>query len=124
MAPPDLSFLLRHPAHFIALGFGTGLAPVAPGTVGSLVALPIAWALHAYAGTPGWLVAMIMVAAVGMWATHVTGRHLGVADHASIVVDEIAAFLPVLFFVGDSLLEGPDTLGRRGQAQRFRARSP
>ena len=41
-ARPNLAFLFRHPAHFIALGFGAGLAPVAPGTFGTLVAIPIA----------------------------------------------------------------------------------
>ena len=47
---PTLPFLLRHPAHFIALGFGSGLAPFAPGTFGTLVAIPIALVLRRYAG--------------------------------------------------------------------------
>ena len=42
---PDARFLVGHPAHFIALGFGAGLAPKAPGTFGTLVAFPIYWAL-------------------------------------------------------------------------------
>ena len=50
IGPPSFSFLIAHPAHFVALGFGAGLAPVMPGTFGTLVALPIAWALNAYAG--------------------------------------------------------------------------
>jgi phosphatidylglycerophosphatase A len=101
---PSFAFLVRHPAHFIALGFGAGLAPVAPGTFGTLVALPIAWALHAHAGTAGWLVAIVALALAGVWSAEVTSRHLGVADHGGIVIDEIAAFLFVLFFVGADLL--------------------
>jgi phosphatidylglycerophosphatase A len=97
---PSLAFLLRHPAHWIALGFGTGLAPVAPGTFGSLLALPLAWVLDRHAGTGGWVTAIVVVTALGTWGAHVTSRDLGVADHRSIVSDEIAAFLLVLFFVG------------------------
>jgi phosphatidylglycerophosphatase A len=104
MNAPTFAFLVRHPAHWIALGFGTGLVPRAPGTAGTLVALPIAWFLNAYAGTGGWITAMVGVALVGTWATHVTARDLGVADHGSIVVDEIAAFLLVLFFAGPNPL--------------------
>jgi phosphatidylglycerophosphatase A len=100
MNAPTFAFLVRHPAHLIALGFGAGLVPRAPGTAGTLVALPIAWLLNAHAGTGGWIAAIVIVALVGTWATHVTARDLGVADHGSIVVDEIAAFLLVLFFAG------------------------
>ena len=97
---PSLSFLCAHPAHFIALGFGAGLAPFMPGTFGTLVALPIAWGLHAYAGIGGWLLVMAALTLAGAWAAQVTGRNLGVADHGCIVIDEIAAFLLILFFAG------------------------
>jgi phosphatidylglycerophosphatase A len=93
------SFLFARPAHFVALGFGAGLAPVAAGTFGTLVAWPIAWALRE-AGSDGvYLAVTALVFAVGVWAADVTARDLGVADHGAIVVDEIAAFLFVLFFV-------------------------
>jgi phosphatidylglycerophosphatase A len=101
---PTAGFLLSHPAHAIALGFGAGLVPFAPGTAGTLVALPLAWALDAYAGTAGWLIAIVAVTAAGVWSARVTTRDLGVADHGSIVIDEIAAFLLVLFFAGPSPL--------------------
>jgi len=100
MKAPTFAFLLRHPAHFVALGFGAGLSPVAPGTAGTLVALPIAWWLHAYAGTAGWLAAIAAITVVGTACAQVTARDLGVVDHGSIVIDEIAAFLLVLFFAG------------------------
>jgi len=104
MKAPTLAFLVRHPAHFIALGFGAGLSPIAPGTVGTLVALPIAWLLNAHVGTGGWIAAIIVAAVVGTWSAHVTARDLGVADHGGIVIDEIAAFLLVLFFAGPNPL--------------------
>ena len=101
LAAPNVSFLLRHPAHFIALGFGAGLVPAAPGTFGTLLAIPIAALLQAY--LPGVLfgAAIAVLALVGAWSAQVTGRNLGVPDHGSIVWDEVVAFLVVLFFVGD-----------------------
>jgi phosphatidylglycerophosphatase A len=100
MKAPTFAFLVRHPAHLVALGFGTGLSPIAPGTVGTLVAFPIAWILDAYAGTAAWLATVGALTIVGTWCVHVTAHDLGVADHGSIVIDEIAAFLLVLFFAG------------------------
>ncbi|MCC6868489.1 MAG: phosphatidylglycerophosphatase A [Burkholderiales bacterium] len=100
MTRPTLAFLLQHPAHFIALGFGSGLAPVAPGTFGTLVAIPIALAVRGYAGDATFLAVIVVLLGVGAWAAQVTGRALGVPDHGSIVIDEVAAFLLVLFFTG------------------------
>ena len=97
---PRPAFLVSHPAHFIALGFGAGLSPIAPGTVGTLLAVPIAAALRASAGDAAFLAAIAVSLAVGVWAAARTGRDLGVADHGAIVWDEVAAFLLVLFFVG------------------------
>ena len=97
---PTLRFLISHPAHWIALGFGAGLAPVAPGTFGTLVALPIAAILWKYVGDGGFLLVIVALFGLGVWAAGVTGRDLGVADHGSIVWDEVVAFLLVLFFVG------------------------
>jgi len=97
---PTLRFLFAHPAHFLALGFGAGLAPVAPGTFGTLVALPLAALLRAYAPDPVYLVAVVIAFAFGVWAAGRTGRDLGVGDHGAIVWDEVVAFLLVLYFVG------------------------
>jgi len=97
---PSAQFLLSHPAHFVALGFGSGLAPIAPGTFGTLVAIPIAALLRAYGSDAVFIAFVVLLFVIGAWSAQLTGRHLGVADHGSIVVDEIAAFLLVLFFVG------------------------
>jgi phosphatidylglycerophosphatase A len=99
---PNAAFLVAHPAHLIAQGFGTGLSPIVPGTVGTLVAWPIAWLLDSYAGTAAWIAAIVVVTLAGIWAARITTRDLGVDDHGSIVIDEIAAFLLVLFFAGDA----------------------
>ena len=97
---PTLGFLLAHPAHFVALGFGAGLSPLAPGTVGTLVALPLGALLHEFASDLGYLLALAATFAVGVWAADRTGRDLALADHPAIVCDEIAAFLLMLFFIG------------------------
>ena len=97
---PTLRFLFAHPAHFIALGFGAGLSPIAPGTFGTLVALPLAAVLRAYANDAVYLGAVVVAFAVGVWAAGRTGRDLGVGDHGAIVWDEVVAFALVLFFVG------------------------
>lgn len=97
---PSFRFLFSHPAHFIALGFGTGLSPLAPGTVGTLLALPLAALLRMLTGDVGYLLGVGVAFAVGTWAAQRTGRDLGVPDHGAIVCDEVAAFLLVLFFVG------------------------
>jgi len=92
---PDARFLVSHPAHFIALGFGAGLAPIVPGTFGTLAAIPIYWALALV--LPPLAIAFLAIPLffVGVWACDVTGRDLGVADHRAMVWDEIVAFLPL-----------------------------
>lgn len=94
---PDRQFLFAHPAHFLALGFGTGLSPKAPGTVGTLAALPIYFVIGTLDRPVYWsLTAVLLVA--GIWICGRTGTALGVHDHGGIVWDEIAAFLLVLPF--------------------------
>lgn len=94
---PGPWFLLRHPAHWFALGFGSGLAPVAPGTVGTLwgwMAFNVAQAL--WPGLPwGWV--LLSGVAIGLWACTVTARHLGIADPGAIVWDEVLAIWFVLW---------------------------
>jgi phosphatidylglycerophosphatase A len=94
---PDLRFLVAHPAHFIAFGFGSGLSRVAPGTMGTLVALPLFGYLHPRM-TDGWFVLMLAALyLVGIVTSERTSRALGVHDHGGIVIDEIVAFMIVLF---------------------------
>lgn len=101
---PDARFLVSHPAHFIALGFGAGLAPVAPGTFGTLAGLGLYWLL-ALVATP-LVIAFLAIPAffLGVWACERTGRDLGVQDHGAMVWDEIVAFLPLAALASSSLL--------------------
>lgn len=98
--PPGRQFLLAHPAHFLALGFGAGLSPKAPGTVGTLVAFPLFWLLLESPLYWAWVAAFLVL---GVWACEVAGRNLGIHDHGGIVWDEVAAFLLVLPFAPASL---------------------
>lgn len=92
---PDVRFLVAHPAHFLALGFGSGLAPFAPGTFGTLVSIGLYWAFAAF--LPPLAIAFLAIPLffVGVWACDVTGRDLGDPDHGAMVWDEIVAFLPL-----------------------------
>lgn len=94
---PDRHFLLGHPAHFLALGAGSGLGPKAPGTYGTLLALPLFLLLMQTPETTHYMVIAALFL-VGIPLCAITGRHLGVADHGSIVWDEIVAMLLVLEF--------------------------
>jgi phosphatidylglycerophosphatase A len=99
IARPSLRFMLAHPAHLIALGFGAGLSPVAPGTAGTLWAW-LAWLLLAQWLTPGELGLLIAISLpVGWWACTVTARHLRVLDPGNIVWDEVVAFWIVLWLL-------------------------
>jgi phosphatidylglycerophosphatase A len=96
--PVDAHFLVRHPAHFIALGGGVGLAPFAPGSFGTLLAFPIFWFAGSRLEPLAYLVLLVAFFALGVWACDVTGRALGAPDHGGMVWDETTAFLLVLFF--------------------------
>ena len=106
---PSWRFLLGHPAHFIAFGFGAGLAPAAPGTWGTLLALPLYWLIASRLDPVEFLLVLAALFGLGVWACEVTGRAIGAADHRGMVWDETVAFLLVLFFV-------PATLAWQGAA--------
>jgi phosphatidylglycerophosphatase A len=89
---------LSHPTHFVALGFGVGLVPAAPGTFGTLLALPLFWLLHPRLDAVDFLILLGTLYFLGVWACDRTGRDMGVEDHGSMVWDEVVAFLLVLFF--------------------------
>ena len=96
---PTARWMLSHPAHMIALGFGSGLSPMAPGTVGTL------WAWLAFLVMQPYLDPLQMGAlllaglGVGWWASTVAARALGTPDPGSIVWDEVLAFWLVLWLV-------------------------
>jgi len=97
---PDFKFLFAHPAHLIAFGFGSGLAPKAPGTAGTLLGLPLFWLISAAApDLPNRIILLIAAFLLGVWACGRSGRALGAADHGGMVWDEIVSFALVLMFI-------------------------
>ena len=96
---PSARFMLRHPAHLIALGFGSGLSPKAPGTIGTL------WGWVAFLMFSRWLdsaqigLLIAVSLAVGLWACTVTAQNLRIADPGAIVWDEIIAIWIVLWLL-------------------------
>lgn len=100
---PNSRFMLSHPAHLLAQGFGSGLSPIVPGTSGTLFAwltFSVLTSRWPEIFTPMcWAVIIAVGFIVGIWACHRTGRNLGIPDHGSMVWDEIIAFWLVLLFL-------------------------
>ena len=96
---PDLRFLLAHPAHFIALGAGSGLSRKAPGTVGTLWGWAAFLLLQTFWQPTDiqWAAAIGLATLGGWWAAEVTALHMGIADPGHIVIDEIVAIWLVLW---------------------------
>jgi len=95
---PSFKQLLVHPVQLLAFGFGAGLAKKAPGTFGTLAAVPMYYFLVQY--LPNWyLELMLVVIVTGVWICGKTAKDIGVHDHGGIVWDEIAGFLLTLYWV-------------------------
>lgn len=101
---PTWRFVAAHPAHAIALLAGVGLIRFAPGTFGSLAAVPLHLWATAHLGAYLHLGVLALLFAIGIWATGRSARDLGVPDHGGIVWDETVAFLLVLFFTPPTAL--------------------
>lgn len=93
--------IFSSPIHFLAFGFGAGLAPKAPGTIGTLVGVPIFVGLHFF-GLPIYLAVTAVLFVLGCYLCGESARRLNTHDHGGIVFDEIVAFLvtmlPTFFF--------------------------
>ncbi len=92
---PVPAALLRDPVHLLALGFGSGLAPIAPGTFGSIVGLLFGLALAPF-GLPIALAVTVVLTLAGIWICGESARKLGVHDHPAIVWDEVAGMMLTL----------------------------
>jgi phosphatidylglycerophosphatase A len=97
---------LADPVHCLALGFGAGLAPVAPGTFGSLVGLAFALAL-APLGLAWNLAAVAVAVGAGIWICGESARRLGVHDHPAIVWDEVAGMMITMLAAPDAWWGAP-----------------
>lgn len=101
MLRPTGRFLFAHVAHWIALGAGSGLSRMAPGTVGTLWGWAAFLIIDVLFAPSAWAWGLIIAACflLGWWASVVTVRHCGVQDPGYVVIDEIAAFWLVLWLV-------------------------
>jgi len=89
---------LGSPSGFVAFGFGSGLSPFAPGTVGTLVAIPFALALKSLDPLGFWI-ALLLLFLFGIKLCADTSCKLGVHDHGGIVWDEIVGYCLAVAFV-------------------------
>ncbi len=99
-------------AKFLATWFGAGLLPKAPGTWGSLAAVPFAWGLYHLGGRPLLAAATVAVSLIGWWASEVYIRKTGIQDPGEVVIDEVAGQwltllvvppVPLLYLAGFAL---------------------
>lgn len=109
LTPPRPGISPLHPAFLLSTWFGSGLLPRAPGTWGSLAALPCAWLLMSWGGMIALLSAALAIALIGWWAAAVYVRRTGADDPKEVVIDEVAGQWlvlaavptdPVLYLIG------------------------
>jgi phosphatidylglycerophosphatase A len=98
----DFDFMRVRASRWIALGFGAGLSPIAPGTVGTLWAWAAFLWLDPWLGDAAWLPVLVASTLLGIVACRRTGEALGRVDHGAIVWDEVVAFWLVLWVLGGS----------------------
>ena len=89
---PPAKVVFGHPAHFLAFGFGSGLSPIAPGTAGTLAAIPL-FVAFSFLPMAAYLAFTLLVTVAGFWICGRSSELLGVHDHRGIVWDEIAGYL-------------------------------
>lgn len=94
--------LLANPANFLGLGAGSGLAPVAPGTFGTIAAIPLVMLMP---NTMPIYIALVLVLFVaGVWICDTCANNLGVHDHPAIVFDEWVGYMITMIFAPRSFL--------------------
>ncbi len=103
MSHPDIRFVFTNPVHLLAFGFGSGLSPKAPGTLGTAAAIPF-WFL--LAGLPPMVLLPLLgfFFLIGIFICGRTSSDLKVHDHGGIVWDEFVGLWVTLAFVGTSWL--------------------
>ena len=95
--------LLANPAHFLSFGFGSGYMPVAPGTFGTLAAIPVFLLLSQFQPVI-YGVILILMSLAGIWLCGYTSHTLGVHDHKAIVWDEVVGYLLTMMMVPPTLI--------------------
>ena len=101
MKNPTFKEILANPNHFFAFGFGSGLAPKAPGTFGTLAAIPLYWLLQDLSW-PIYLSWLVVTFALGVYWCDRSSKQLGVHDHGGIVWDEFVGYWITMFMAPKS----------------------
>jgi phosphatidylglycerophosphatase A len=96
---PPAKVVLTNPVHFLAFGLGSGLSPVAPGTTGTMAAIPLAWLMAEYLSLPLYLAVTLVAMVVGFWICGRSSEMLGVHDHRGIVWDEFVGYFITMIAV-------------------------
>lgn len=91
-------YIWNNPVHWIACGFGTGAAPVAPGTFGTLLGVPLFYVMQPL-GLPMYLLLTLLMFVVGVWVCAAAANALAVHDHSGIVWDEVVGYLVTMIAV-------------------------
>ena len=95
-ALPVPDSIWKKPSHFIAFGFGVGALPFAPGTFGTLIAIPFYLALRLLP-SGGYLAAVILIMIASMWLCSKVSRDINVHDHSGMCLDEIVGYLVTMY---------------------------
>jgi len=90
--PAVLKLSLKNPVHFLALGFGSGLAAKAPGTFGTLAAVPLVY-LMSHLSLTAFIIITVISTLVGFYICDKAAKDMGVHDHGAIVWDEVAGLM-------------------------------
>lgn len=96
---PSWRLLLQSPLHWVSLGFGSGLSPIAPGTAGTLWAWVAFAVLDQWLSARQWAVVLGVGLGIGWWACTRTAQALRTADPGAIVWDEVLAFWAILWLI-------------------------
>jgi phosphatidylglycerophosphatase A len=96
---PPAKTVLTNPVHFLAFGLGSGLSPVAPGTTGTMAAIPLAWLMAEYLSLPLYLAVTVFAMLIGFWICGRSSEMLGVHDHRGIVWDEFVGYFITMIAV-------------------------
>lgn len=96
---PPAKVVLTNPVHFLAFGLGSGLSPMAPGTTGTMAAIPLAWLMAEYLTLPLYLAVTLVAMVLGFWICGRSSEMLGVHDHRGIVWDEFVGYFITMIAV-------------------------
>lgn len=89
---PSAKQILTNPIHFFAFGFGSGLSPKAPGTMGTIVAIPV-FIVYSQLTLINYFILLLLLTIISIYIAGESAKLLGVHDHGGIVIDEICGYL-------------------------------